>query len=170
MLKLYYMPGACSMVPHIALEETGAPYETALVDFAQGDQLKREFLRINPKARVPVLETDRGVLTEIPAILGYIAATFPAARLADIEDHYPFANMRRRRRCGQKCPRDRTSILHSSNGSSPTAGPGCTVSSTPLRTPTCLCLRATCGAAIEVIPDGFRQSWRIAPGYARGPP
>ena len=93
MLKLYYMPGACSMVPHIALEETGAQFETALVDFAQGDQLKREFLKINPKARVPALETDRGVLTEIPAILGYIAATFPAARLANIEDHYAFANM-----------------------------------------------------------------------------
>jgi glutathione S-transferase len=93
MLKLYYMPGACSMVPHIALEETGAQYETALVDFARGDQLKREFLQINPKARVPALETDRGVLTEIPAILGYIAAKFPAARLANIEDRYAFADM-----------------------------------------------------------------------------
>jgi glutathione S-transferase len=61
MLTLFYTPGACSMVPHIALEEAGAQYETVLIDFGSGDQLKPEFLRINPKARVPVLLTDRGV-------------------------------------------------------------------------------------------------------------
>ena len=93
MLKLFYMPGACSMVPHIALEEAGAQYERVLIDFAQGDQLKPEYLKINPKARVPALSTDRGVLTEIPAILGYIALTFPAAQLAKIEDPFEFAEL-----------------------------------------------------------------------------
>jgi glutathione S-transferase len=93
MLTLFYTPGACSMVPHIALEEAGAQYETALIDFRSGDQLKPEFLRINPKARVPVLLTDRGVLTEIPAILGYIALTHPSARLANTEDPFAFAEM-----------------------------------------------------------------------------
>jgi glutathione S-transferase len=44
MLTLFYTPGACSMVPHIALEEAGAPYETVLIDFRSGDQLKPEFL------------------------------------------------------------------------------------------------------------------------------
>jgi len=81
------------MVPHIALEEAGAQYEKALIDFRSSDQLKPEFLKINPKARVPVLLTERGVLTEIPAILGYIALTYPSARLANIEDHYAFADM-----------------------------------------------------------------------------
>jgi len=93
MLKLFYTPGACSMVPHIALEEAGAKYEKVLVDFRSGDQLKPDFLKINPKGRVPVLATNRGVLTEIPAILGYIAFTYPSAQLADIEDHFAFAEM-----------------------------------------------------------------------------
>jgi glutathione S-transferase len=70
MLKLFYTRGACSMVPHIAPEEAGAQYEKVLIDFRAGDQLRPEFLKVNPKARVPVLLTDRGVLTEIPAILG----------------------------------------------------------------------------------------------------
>jgi len=93
MLKLFYTPGACSLVPHIVLEEAGAPYDTALIDFARGDQLKPEFLELNPKARVPVLVTEHGTLTEIPAILGYIVTSFPDARLADLEDRYAFAAM-----------------------------------------------------------------------------
>jgi glutathione S-transferase len=93
MLSLFYTPGACSMVPHIVLEEAGAQYEKVLVDFGRGDQLTPEFLKINPKARVPVLLTDRGALTEIPAILAYVARSFPKARLADIEDHFSFADM-----------------------------------------------------------------------------
>lgn len=81
------------MVPHIALEEAGAQYERVLIDFAQGDQLKSEYLKIDPKARVSALATDRRVLTEIPAILGHIAFTFPSARLAKIEDPFVFAEM-----------------------------------------------------------------------------
>ena len=93
MLELYYMPGACSMIPHIALEEAGATYTRTLVDFSRGDHRKPEFLRINPNARVPALVTERGVLTENPAILGYIACRFPQAGLADTGDPYAFADM-----------------------------------------------------------------------------
>lgn len=71
MLKLFYSPGACSLAPHIALEETGAAYEAVKVSFADGEQNKPEYRAINPKGRVPALATDRGVLTENPAILGY---------------------------------------------------------------------------------------------------
>jgi len=71
MLQMYYTPGACSMIAHIALEETGANYTRALIDFSRGDQLKPEYLKINPNARVPALVTERRVLTENPAILGY---------------------------------------------------------------------------------------------------
>jgi glutathione S-transferase len=81
------------MVPHIALEEVAAKYERVLVDFRSADQRKPEFLKINPKGRIPVLVTDRGVLTEIPAILGYIARLYPAARLANLEDDFAFAQM-----------------------------------------------------------------------------
>lgn len=93
MLRLFYTPGACSIIPHIALEEAGAHYEKTLIDFRTSEQLKPEFLRINPAARVPALATDRGILTENPAILGYIARVFPDARLADVDDAFAFAEM-----------------------------------------------------------------------------
>jgi glutathione S-transferase len=54
MLTLYYAPGACSMASHIALEETGAPYQTQLVGLAQGEQTKPEYLnKVNPRGKVP---------------------------------------------------------------------------------------------------------------------
>ncbi|HKX91364.1 MAG TPA: glutathione S-transferase N-terminal domain-containing protein [Sphingomicrobium sp.] len=73
MLKLYYSPGACSIVSHIALEEAGAKFEPMRVVLAQGEHLTADYLAINPHARVPALGTDRGVLTENIAILNYIA-------------------------------------------------------------------------------------------------
>ncbi len=82
MLKLYFSPGACSTASHIALAESGADYQVERVSFADNQQRSPEFLAINPKGRVPALITDRGVLTETPAILGYIAQSFPKAQLA----------------------------------------------------------------------------------------
>jgi glutathione S-transferase len=81
MMRLYYAPGACSLAPHIALEEAGARFELARVDLAANQQNSPEFLRINPKARVPALADGEWVLTEAPAILRYIAARHPAAAL-----------------------------------------------------------------------------------------
>jgi glutathione S-transferase len=81
MLKLFYAPGACSLASHIALEEAGADYEAVRMSTRDGDQRKPEYLAINPKGRVPALVTDRGVLTETPAILSYIPETHPSAGL-----------------------------------------------------------------------------------------
>jgi glutathione S-transferase len=82
MLTLYYAPGACSMASHIALEETGAPYERQIVNLAQGEQTKPEYLKgINPRGKVPALKTDDGMRTENVAILTYLARTFPDAKL-----------------------------------------------------------------------------------------
>ena len=78
MLKLYYSPGACSLAPHIALEEAGADFEPVRVMLAQGEHLTADYLAINPHARVPALGTDRGVVTENIAILNYIADAFGA--------------------------------------------------------------------------------------------
>jgi glutathione S-transferase len=75
-LKLFYSPGACSLVTHIALEEAGAEFEPVRVMLAQGEHLKPEYLAINPHARVPALGTDQGVITENIAILNFIADTF----------------------------------------------------------------------------------------------
>jgi glutathione S-transferase len=76
MLKLFYSPGACSIVPHAALAEAGADFETVRVMLAEGEHLKPEYLAINPHARVPALATDRGVITENIAILNFIADQF----------------------------------------------------------------------------------------------
>jgi hypothetical protein len=65
MLRLFYSPGACSLVPHIALEEAGAEFEAVRVVLAQGEHLKGDYLAINPHARVPALIADGRTITEI---------------------------------------------------------------------------------------------------------
>ena len=93
MLKLYYSPGSCALASHIALEEAGADYEAVIVRLKDNEQRKPDYLAINPKGRVPALVTDRGVLTETPAILAYVAQTHPAANLAPLSDPFAFAKM-----------------------------------------------------------------------------
>jgi glutathione S-transferase len=91
MLKLFHAWGSCSLASAIALEEAGAEYELVVMDTKAGDQRKADYLAVNPKGRVPALATERGVLTETPAILAYIAQSFPAAKLAPLDDAYAFA-------------------------------------------------------------------------------
>ena len=93
MLTLYYATNTCALASHIALEEAGAAYETRWVDFGAAEQTKPEYLAINPKGRVPALVTERGVLTETPAILAYIAQSYPEARLAPLDDPFAFAEL-----------------------------------------------------------------------------
>jgi len=88
MLKLFHSPGACSLVPHIALEEAGADYEPVRVLLAQGEHLAPEYLAINPHARVPALVTEQGTITENVAILNYIADRFGAAGSVPRGDPY----------------------------------------------------------------------------------
>ena len=93
MLTLYYATNTCALASHIALEEAGADYETRWIDFGAAEQTKPDYLEINPKARVPSLATERGVLTENPAILAYIAQTHPQAKLAPLDDPFAFAEL-----------------------------------------------------------------------------
>jgi len=93
MLKLFHSPGSCALASRIALEEAGADYEVVRVDLAGGEQTRPDYLAINPKGRVPALATDRGVLTETPAILAFIAQTHPAAGLAPLDDPFAFARV-----------------------------------------------------------------------------
>jgi glutathione S-transferase len=81
--------GACSLASHIALEEAGADYKVTRLDFTSNEQKSAAYLAVNPKARVPALVTGKGILTETPAILFYIAQTHPMAKLAPLDD--PFA-------------------------------------------------------------------------------
>jgi glutathione S-transferase len=91
MLKLYLAPGTCALASHIALAEAGADYTIEKLDMKANQQNSPDYLKINPKGRVPTLVTERGVLTETPAMLAYIAQTFPKARLAPLDDAFAFA-------------------------------------------------------------------------------
>jgi glutathione S-transferase len=93
MLTLYYATNSCALASHIALEEAGADYETRWIDFGAAEQTKPDYLKINPKARVPSLATERGILTENPAILAYIAQTHAEAKLAPLDDPFAFAEL-----------------------------------------------------------------------------
>ncbi len=93
MLKLYYAAHTCSLATHILLEEVGADYSTVRVDFAMEQQKSPDFLKVNPKARVPALVTDKGILTETPAMLAFVAQSFPKADLALMADPFAFAQV-----------------------------------------------------------------------------
>jgi glutathione S-transferase len=92
MIKLFYNLGSCSLASHIALEEAGADYEAVRLNVREGAQKTPEYLAINPKGRIPALVTDRGVLTETPAILAWVAQTHAQAGLAPT-DAWGFGQM-----------------------------------------------------------------------------
>lgn len=93
MLKLYYVADTCSLASHIALIDAGAEYAAVRMSFGSADQKKPDYLKINPKGRVPSLVTDDGVLTETPALLVYIAQMFPQAKLAPLDNPFAFARV-----------------------------------------------------------------------------
>ena len=93
MFTLYYAANTCSLAAHLTLEQAGAPYEPMRVDFRANQQRSPEYLAVNPNGRVPALVTARGVLTETPAMLMFIAQSFPEARLAPLDDLFALAEM-----------------------------------------------------------------------------
>ena len=88
---LFTAPGTCSLASHVALCESGLEFEARRVRFAANEQRAPDYLKINPKGRVPALVTPQGVLTETPAVLVYIAQSAPAAGLAPFADAFAFA-------------------------------------------------------------------------------
>ena len=93
MLKLFTATGTIGLACEIALEEAGATCEVIRMNFRDNAQRQPDFLAINPKSRVPALVCDHGVITEAPAILGYVAQTFPEARLAPLDDAFAMAQV-----------------------------------------------------------------------------
>ena len=93
MLTLFYAPRTCALASHIALEEAGAKYELRRLDFSKAEQQTSDYLAVNPKGRVPALATPRGTLTETPAILAFVAQSFPEKRLAPLYDPFAFAEL-----------------------------------------------------------------------------
>lgn len=80
-LKLAYTPGACSLVPYVLLTEAGADFTTLPVNMAKGEQNSPDYLKINPKGKVPALIINGDPMTENVAIQLWIANQFPQARL-----------------------------------------------------------------------------------------
>jgi glutathione S-transferase len=93
MLTLYLATNTVARASHIALVDAGATYALKRVDFTRSEQQSPGYIGVNAKGRVPSLATDRGILTETPAILAYIAQSFPAKRLAPLDDPFAFAEM-----------------------------------------------------------------------------
>jgi glutathione S-transferase len=80
-LTLYFAPGSSSMAAHIVLHETGAPFESRPLSFKRNETRDPAFLAINPEGKVPTLLVDGRPLTEVAAILLYLARRFPEAEL-----------------------------------------------------------------------------------------
>ena len=81
MIQLYFAPGACSFVPHVALEAAKADFEPKLVKLHKGEQKTPEYLALNPNGQVPVLVVDGRPLNQIVAICEYLDRGFPNASL-----------------------------------------------------------------------------------------
>jgi glutathione S-transferase len=86
MLTLYFAPGSSSMAPHIALHEIGAPFESRPLSFHGRGNRDPAFLALNPEGKLPTLLIDGRPLTEVAAILFYLARRFPEARLLPADD------------------------------------------------------------------------------------
>ncbi|GAA4532665.1 glutathione transferase GstA [Chelativorans composti] len=87
-MKLFYSPGACSLGIHLLLEEIGKPYSLSLVDLKSGAQYAPDYVKLNPKSKVPaLLRDDDTLLTEYPAIAMWLAKSNPDKKLlpADLE-------------------------------------------------------------------------------------
>ncbi|KAB8071020.1 glutathione S-transferase GST-6.0 [Aspergillus leporis] len=81
-ITLYYSPDACSIIPHILLNEIGASFEAISIEMQGIDQSFAEsFRQINPKSRVPVIALDNQVITEVPAVSTIISSLAPDAHL-----------------------------------------------------------------------------------------
>jgi glutathione S-transferase len=84
-LKLYFSPGACSFVPHVLLQLSGAAFEPTMVKLHKGEQYGEEYKAINPRGQVPVLVDDGKVITQIVAIILYLDQKFPEAKFLPTE-------------------------------------------------------------------------------------
>ena len=86
MLTFYFAPGSSSFAVHIALHEIGVPFEAKPMSFKANDMRAPDYLALNPEGKVPALIIDRRPLTEVAAILYYLAKRFPDAGLLPHDD------------------------------------------------------------------------------------
>lgn len=113
MLTLYYSKTSSALAAHILLEETGIPYRTKEISISAGAHKSDAFLRLNPKGRLPTLETPEGILTENPAILEHIAATVPDK---DLRPSGPFSQSKARALAAYLCATVHVAFAHTKRG------------------------------------------------------
>lgn len=113
MIEIWYAPGTVALAALIALEEAGAEYRAHRLAMAQGAQRGADYLALNPKGRVPTLKTEEGVLTETPAILSWVAASYPAAGLMPAD---PFRAGKVQELCAYLCSTAHVSHAHGRRG------------------------------------------------------
>ena len=84
-LHLYYCPGTCSFVPHVALElvkeSSGQNFDGTVINLKNGEHLKPEYKAINPRGQVPALIVDGQLITQVMAITGFLHDSFPKAQI-----------------------------------------------------------------------------------------
>jgi glutathione S-transferase len=85
-MTLYFAPGASSMAVHIALHEIGCAFAAKPMSFRSGDLRAPDYLKLNPEGKVPTLVVDGAPLTEVAAILFYLARRYPEAELLPRDD------------------------------------------------------------------------------------
>ena len=81
MLTLYFCPGLCSLGSHITIEETGSDYTSKPINVMKGEHMAPDYLKVNPRHKVPALDVDGSILVENAAIMAYLAKRFPDAKL-----------------------------------------------------------------------------------------
>jgi len=86
MLALYFAPGSSSMAVHIALHEIGVPFRARPISFRKREHRAPDYLALNPEGKVPTLVIDGRPLTEVAAILYYLAKRFSDAALLPNDD------------------------------------------------------------------------------------
>ena len=80
-LALYYAPNTCALAPYVTLTEAGADFEARPLNFRKRQNFSPEYLKLNPKHKVPALVVDGKILTENVAIHQWVHRTFPAAKI-----------------------------------------------------------------------------------------
>lgn len=80
-IELYYAPNTCALAPFVTLTEAGADFQVRPLNFRKQQQMSPDYLKLNPRHKVPLLIVDGRTLTENPAIQLWIARAFPQARL-----------------------------------------------------------------------------------------
>jgi glutathione S-transferase len=92
-ITFYTEQASIGVASHIALEESGLGYKVVELEFAKKQQTSDDYLKINPKARVPSLVVNQGIITETPAILTYLAQCAPGSAIALPDDAFAYAQI-----------------------------------------------------------------------------